>query len=161
MKKFYLSIITLLLVIMMIPVVHAENKVKVYVFSKVGCTACESAFDYFNGLLEDNPDMFELVTYETFTGSWGIKNEDYYNILIATLEHFGEDTNEIGTPIIVVGDYLQIGIDNISAFEDRINDFSLIELENMLLDLMRKELNAIVYLGGLLGLLMGFVMDFF
>ena len=48
MKKFYLSIITLLLVIMMIPVVHAENKVKVYVFSKVGCTACESAFEYFN-----------------------------------------------------------------------------------------------------------------
>ncbi len=44
--------------------------------------------------------------------------------------------------------------------EDRINDFSLIELEKLLLDLMRKELNAIVYLGGLLGLLMGFIMDF-
>ena len=45
--------------------------------------------------------------------------------------------------------------------EDRINEFSLIELEKLLLDLMRKELNAIVYLGGLLGLIMGFIMDLF
>lgn len=41
--------------------------------------------------------------------------------------------------------------------EERINAFSIQELEKILLDLMRKELNAIVYLGGLLGLLMGFI----
>ncbi len=45
--------------------------------------------------------------------------------------------------------------------EDRINEFSLEELEKLLLDLMRKELNAIVYLGGLLGAIMGLIMDFF
>ena len=50
-------------------------------------------------------------------------------------------------------------IDLSKLVEDRINDFSLIELEKMLLDLMKKELNAIVYLGGLLGLIMGFIMD--
>lgn len=45
--------------------------------------------------------------------------------------------------------------------EDRINDFSLIELEKLLLDLMKKELNAIVYLGGLLGAIMGLIMNLF
>lgn len=44
--------------------------------------------------------------------------------------------------------------------EDQINGFSLEELEKLLLELMRKELNAIVYLGGLLGAIMGVIMIF-
>lgn len=52
-------------------------------------------------------------------------------------------------------------IDIAKLVEDRINAFSLIELEKLLLDLMRKELNAIVYLGGLLGGIMGIIMNFF
>lgn len=39
----------------------------------------------------------------------------------------------------------------------RINDFELIELENIITTLMRKELNALIWLGGLLGLIMGFI----
>lgn len=44
--------------------------------------------------------------------------------------------------------------------EDQINGFSLEELEKLLLELMKKELNAIVYLGGLLGAIMGVIMIF-
>jgi len=40
---------------------------------------------------------------------------------------------------------------------NKINDFELLELENLVTTLMRKELNALIWLGGLLGLIMGFV----
>jgi len=39
----------------------------------------------------------------------------------------------------------------------RINDFELKELENIVTTLMRKELNALIWLGGLLGFIMGFI----
>jgi len=40
---------------------------------------------------------------------------------------------------------------------NKINDFELLELENLVTTLMRKELNALIWLGGLLGFIMGFV----
>ena len=41
--------------------------------------------------------------------------------------------------------------------EDRISAFDVMELENMIFGIMNKELKAIVYLGAVLGFLMGFV----
>lgn len=43
----------------------------------------------------------------------------------------------------------------------RINDFETLELENIVTTLMRKELNALIWLGGFLGFIMGFVNVFF
>ena len=45
--------------------------------------------------------------------------------------------------------------------EDQINSFDVLEAENMILDIVQKELNAIVWFGGLLGLIMGLIMNFF
>lgn len=41
--------------------------------------------------------------------------------------------------------------------EDKINEYDLGELEKMIMEISRKELNALVWLGGLLGVIMGFV----
>lgn len=41
--------------------------------------------------------------------------------------------------------------------EDKINEFDVAELEVMIMEIARKELNALVWLGGLLGMIMGFV----
>jgi uncharacterized membrane protein YheB (UPF0754 family) len=50
---------------------------------------------------------------------------------------------------------------NISAIiEDRINDMEMAEAEKIILDVMRKELRAIVWLGALLGSIMGTVTSF-
>ncbi len=47
---------------------------------------------------------------------------------------------------------------NISGIvEQKINEFELPELEKLIMDIARKELNALVALGGLLGFLMGFL----
>lgn len=44
-----------------------------------------------------------------------------------------------------------------SIIERKINDYDLNELENMIMEISKKELNALVWLGGLLGVIMGFV----
>ncbi len=41
--------------------------------------------------------------------------------------------------------------------EQKINDYDLHELEQMIMEISKKELNALVWLGGLLGVIMGFV----
>lgn len=41
--------------------------------------------------------------------------------------------------------------------EDRINEYDVAELEKMILEIAKKELNALIWLGGLLGMLMGFI----
>ena len=41
--------------------------------------------------------------------------------------------------------------------EEKINKFDMAELEKMIMEIAKKELNALVWLGGLLGMLMGFV----
>ena len=41
--------------------------------------------------------------------------------------------------------------------EERINGYDVAQLETMILSISKKELNALVWLGGLLGMLMGFV----
>lgn len=41
--------------------------------------------------------------------------------------------------------------------EEKINEFDMAELEKMIMEIAKKELNALVWLGGLLGMLMGFV----
>jgi uncharacterized membrane protein YheB (UPF0754 family) len=40
---------------------------------------------------------------------------------------------------------------------NKINELELPELENMINNLMKKELNALIWLGGLLGVIMGFI----
>jgi len=44
--------------------------------------------------------------------------------------------------------------------EDQINSFDVLEFEKIIFEIMRKELNAIVWLGGLLGGIMGLFMSF-
>ena len=49
------------------------------------------------------------------------------------------------------------GINLSKIVEDRVASFDVIQLENMIFGIMVRELKAIVYLGALLGFLMGFV----
>ncbi|MDO4288026.1 MAG: DUF445 family protein [Eubacterium sp.] len=52
-------------------------------------------------------------------------------------------------------------LDIAGLVEDEINGFDVLEMEKILLSLMKKELNAIVLLGGLLGVVMGCIMNLF
>ena len=128
MKKVLISLIFVCVLITHIPLVQAENKVKVYMFTKNGCNACESALNYFNRLLKNDPDLFELVTLQVWSGvdknnKWIVNKQELLDLMLSTLDKFDEDTNRLATPTIVVGDYLQVGIADIEQFYDRIVKF--------------------------------------
>ena len=48
-------------------------------------------------------------------------------------------------------------LDVASIVEEKINEFDLQELEKIIMDISRKELNALVWFGGLLGMVIGFI----
>ena len=92
MKKILLSIITFLLTLTLITPVLAkveaeviEDKVPVYIFSKNGCSGCEYAFNYFNNLEKEYPDLFEQYIIEVYDGNWNVEDQNAYNLLISLI----------------------------------------------------------------------------
>ena len=43
---------------------------------------------------------------------WILGSEDAYNLLMAAVEHFELDENQLGTPVIAIGDYATIGFNS-------------------------------------------------
>jgi uncharacterized membrane protein YheB (UPF0754 family) len=64
---------------------------------------------------------------------------------------------------LVVGNMPRIleVLDISSITTEKLASYDTLEFENIILSIVKKELNAIVWLGALLGLIMGFVMNFF
>lgn len=58
-------------------------------------------------------------------------------------------------------DAMIASIDLAKIVEDKINGFDTLEMEKIIMSIMKKELNAIVWLGALLGGLMGIIMGIF
>lgn len=89
---------------------------------------------------------------------------------VANLYHrFEGDIPQIRTFLIdfykrIVTEYLEISVRSIDIpglAEEQINALDVDQTEELIFSIMKRELNAIVYLGGLLGFLMGIVMIFF
>lgn len=76
-------------------------------------------------------------------------------------EHIPELTEEIvklyRTAIEENLDKLLAAVNIESIVVEKVNSFDAVQLEQMIFGIMKKELNAIVYLGALLGFLMGFI----
>lgn len=81
-------------------------------------------------------------------------SREYVPVMQEWLIHTYEKVVEEALPKVLA----QINIAGL--VEEQINKFSVQELEKMLVDLMHKELGAIIYLGGLLGFVMGIIMNF-
>lgn len=137
MKKIIISF--LIAFFCFIPLVSAKDKVKVYVFSKEECPACASAEEHFNALLKEDSKLFDYVEIETFDRSGKIENQDAYNLLIKVLAHYNEDTEKLYTPTIVIGDRLEIGIENIDELEDYIKECSKNNTKDVLSDLAKEN----------------------
>lgn len=110
MKKIILSVISILTMLIMMPVVNADEQVPVYMFSKNGCSACISAVEYFQDLESEYPDLFELIEIEVFDAEWNFVSEDIQYLFLGVYEEFGEDTSKAATPTIVIGDYHTVGL---------------------------------------------------
>ena len=75
MKKILFGLIALLCLLPMSA--SAADKVKVYIFTKDGCTYCEKEMEYLKGL-EGYNKTFEVIEYEMYDASWNTST--YYNL---------------------------------------------------------------------------------
>lgn len=133
MKKVLLSLVTLVTLFALMPFAKAaDNKVKLYMFTKNGCSACEYAFTEFEKRLEEYPDEFELVNIEVWCGTdytnsnnpeWILGNEDAFDLMQKAIEYADGDTTRLATPTIMVGDFLQVGANDLDALYDKIDAF--------------------------------------
>ena len=110
MKKIILSIVTFLSMFLFTNNVIAEDQVKVYMITKEGCSGCEIAYDYFDELEKEEPDLFELVPFEVFNYDWKFNSEELNTLFTKVYEYFGEDANTAQTPTIIIGDYHVLGL---------------------------------------------------
>ena len=93
-----------------INIVGATEKVPVYVIAKDGCVNCENAVDYFEKLEKENEGLFTLTVFDIFDEEWNFKSQELESFFNKLMTSLGESTDEFGTPVIVIGDYHNIGL---------------------------------------------------
>ena len=102
------KLLTLVLsVLLMVSVVNAEGKVKVYMFEAGGCPYCEAQEEYFKGL-EGYGKTFELIKKELYVDHIEWKEGKDYAIGKKVAEAFNEagfeDASYEGTPFVIISD---------------------------------------------------------
>ena len=104
MKKILGIILGLLI---MIPVLKAEEKVKVYVFEAGGCPFCEAQIEYLEGL-EGYNKTFEVISKQLYVDheNWAQGKDYELGKSVATVfKNAGfEDARYDGTPFVVISD---------------------------------------------------------
>lgn len=112
-----------------------ELKINEYITNNGETLVHEIVENEINGLL--NKEVSEVI----------IPNEEFYDITLELYEKIV--VNRLPTILS------KIDIEKI--IRDKINSMDIIELENLVLKVMKKELNAIVNLGALIGLILGMI----
>ena len=120
MKRFIIFVMAFLL---MVGVVNADSKVKVYMFEAGGCPYCEAEEEYLKGL-EGYGKKFELVKKELYVDHVDWKQGKDYELGKKVAEAFNEagfeDASYEGTPFVVISDLYAAAAYN-TELEDIIN----------------------------------------
>lgn len=110
MKKLLISLICSLSVFTFVTGAKADKQdqthevVNIYMFTKEGCSICETAAKYFSELSADKEygEMFNLITLRVYDNEWNIASQEFYDTAIKLARKMGDKFN--GTPYIIVGE---------------------------------------------------------
>jgi len=105
MKKIILSVITMMMLFVMMPLVKAiekpdvtdHEKVTIYIFRGEGCGHCQHAISYFYSSGDEYADYLEVKTYEVW------KNANNASLATDVAKEVGTEFTG-GVPLIVVGE---------------------------------------------------------
>ncbi len=132
MKK-YLLLLFILVVIFIGSNVYA--KVPVYMVTREGCPACETALKYFKKVNRNNSELIDLYVFEVFNSKWETNSEELKTVYDLIYESIGADPNLAQTPTIVIGNYNVQGFPkDESIVYDAINDYEEDKIEALLLE---------------------------
>ena len=131
MRKHLKVLLCLLLVVPFMNVYAAKDKtteakrdpINFYIFYGSTCTHCADLHEYTAELEEDKDYnyMFNIVNYEVWDDA------ENQNLMIKTYQYFGEtDTNAMGVPLYVIGNYHSSGFPNKQShptqYEEAVNE---------------------------------------
>ena len=106
MKKILLSLIVAVMVLLPMSV-HAEGKVKVYIFEAGGCPYCEAEIEYLESL-DSYGEKFEIVRKELYVDHVDWEEGKDYALGVKVAQAFYqagfEDASYQGTPFVVISD---------------------------------------------------------
>ncbi len=129
------------------------------IVDKIKSTISEKIYD----MLQNNSmEIIEKIVSEEFNRLLNTQIND----VLSNWEHhipkikrivFNSFEQVLHNNIVTITSALDIS----SIVEKRINEFEILEMEELILNIIDKELKAIIWLGALLGLFMGFLMPLF
>ena len=103
MKKIIFALIAMFCILPF--TVNAADKVKVYIFSKDGCSYCEKQISYLKGL-EGYNKTFEIVDVQIYDSNWKqTSNYELAKKVISGLQAAGVSADELnlnGTPSVII-----------------------------------------------------------
>lgn len=117
MKKLVVSLLCLLFVFGLMPTAYAkdeeDNKVMVYIFTKLGCPHCEESKEYFSTLSQDEKygKMFKVKHLQVWGADWQDVNVKYQTVMNSVASDMGAKTPD-GAPFIVVGEKYYAGFES-------------------------------------------------
>ncbi len=122
MKKMLFILLSISFLLLAMPNALAKEKAKVYVFSGAACPHCQTAYEYFEGLLENEPGLFDLYALEVYDEEWNVTDTKLEDLFMESLKYYDLFTTKekMGTPFIVIGDNYLEGVGNIRAAYDYI-----------------------------------------
>ena len=107
MKKIKVLLLIVFALMLFVPKVNAQEKVKVYLFEAGGCPWCEKETQYLEGLSGYN-ETFEVIHKELYVDheTWAQGADYELGFQVATLfnEAGFEDASYQGTPFVVISD---------------------------------------------------------
>lgn len=124
---------------------------KVKLEELINTMICEKAEDVIYEVVDREGDSFLDTPIEEMMGHFEVYIPKLKYILLKQYTYMIE--NQLGNMLNA--------IDIEKIVEDKIKALDMLELEKLILDIMAKELRAIVWLGALLGTAMGIVMSLF
>lgn len=126
--------------------------------SKAISSARDSIINKINELItEKSPSIISDLIDGEYKKLKNKSLSEYTNLLTSKFPDYSEKIWNIYTKLIETQlSRILNGVNITSIVEQKINEFELPELERLIMEIASKELHALIALGGLLGLLMGF-----
>lgn len=107
--------------------VNANERIKVYVFTKADEPICEKTLEYFETLYKEYSEYFEYEEYEVWDNQW---KEDSFNRELAEMVAKKFNDEIIGAPYIVIGSNYRF-----DEYSEDLND----EIKNAILEEYKNE----------------------
>ena len=121
------------------------NSLTATIEEKINLYIADNGENFIKNFVTTELDKYAKSNINSFIENLNNKNINIIDLLIQLYHHF------INNKLSIILKHINIS----KIIEDKINNMNMLELEKMILNIMKKELNALVNIGALIGFILG------